>query len=259
MQLGECNWTEIEKLSQNVVVLPLGSMEQHGRHLPLLTDTMIGEEIVRRAASELGEEAIFLPALWLGASDHHLAFSGTVSLSNETYVQVLIGVLNSLIGSGFRRILLFNSHAGNIIPANQAIHEVQLRQAPQLPDLWLAFSSWFSLAAPQIAQLDGLTQTKISHACEWETSQILKVAPALVKDERPAARFDFGSRYYSADHSQLNRVDVPRRIEQSSLSGAFGYPELATPDKGELLFQVASQELVNFVREFSNWKSPAFS
>ena len=79
MQLGERNWTEVQPLTDRVVVATLGSLEQHGHHLPLLTDTMIGTEIARRAEAELGEEALFLPPLWIGASDHHRAFSGTVT------------------------------------------------------------------------------------------------------------------------------------------------------------------------------------
>jgi creatinine amidohydrolase len=74
MQLGERNWLEAKALTNRVVVLPLGSHEQHGHHLPLLTDTVIGTEIARRAEAELGDEALFLPTLWVGASDHHRAF-----------------------------------------------------------------------------------------------------------------------------------------------------------------------------------------
>src|SRR5580698_9510590 len=107
---GERKWTEIEEIAQKVVVLPLGSLEQHGHHLPLLTDSMIGGEIARRAEAELGDEALFLPTLWVGASDHHRAFPGTVSVSNPIYVRLLVDLLESLIGAGFRRIFLLNAH-----------------------------------------------------------------------------------------------------------------------------------------------------
>src|SRR5579871_3298673 len=102
MHLGERNWTEIANLTEKVVVLPLGSLEQHGHHLPLLTDSMIGAEIARRAEAELGDTALFLPMLWVGASDHHRAFSGTVSVSNAVYVDLLVDMLESLIAAGFR-------------------------------------------------------------------------------------------------------------------------------------------------------------
>ena len=78
MQHGERRWVQTAEAADRVVVAPLGSLEQHGHHLPLLTDTLIITEIARRAEAEIGPEALFLPTLWLGASDHHRAFAGTV-------------------------------------------------------------------------------------------------------------------------------------------------------------------------------------
>src|ERR1700722_14453925 len=101
---GERKWTEIEEIAQRVVVLPLGSLEQHGHHLPMLTDSLIGGEIARRAEQMLGDDALFLPVLWIGASDHHKAFSGSVSISNSVYVDVLVDIIESLITAGYRKI-----------------------------------------------------------------------------------------------------------------------------------------------------------
>src|SRR5437763_9546945 len=100
MQHGERKWTDTEGNRGKVVVAPLGSLEQHGHHLPMLTDTLIITEIARRAEAEIGSEALFLPTLWMGASDHHRAFPGTVSIANDHYVQVLEDLLESLIGAG---------------------------------------------------------------------------------------------------------------------------------------------------------------
>jgi len=69
---GEKIWTQTEDQTGKVVVVPIGSLEQHGHHLPMLTDSMIGTEIARRAEAALGEAALFTPMLWVGASDHHL-------------------------------------------------------------------------------------------------------------------------------------------------------------------------------------------
>jgi creatinine amidohydrolase len=258
MQLGERNWKEAAALTDKIVVVPLGAHEQHGHHLPLLTDAMIGGEIVRRAADELQSEALFAPMLWLGHSPHHLEFPGTLSVSSETYIHIIEDVAESLIRGGFRRILFFNAHAGNMTPASIALGNVQMRHAAKYPDLWLLFASWFTLAAPAIAEAGIFKQDKISHACEWETSQILAIHPELVQEDRPAARFSLladgvPSRFFHADYSGWGRVDVARRIEQNSLTGAFGWPELASVEKGEKLFELASRELVGLVREFTNW------
>jgi len=255
MHLGERNWTEIADLAGRVVVLPLGSCEQHGHHLPLLTDTLIGAEVARRAEAELGDMALFLPMLWAGASDHHRAFAGTVSLSNDTYVRVLVDMLESLIGGGFRRIFLLNAHGGNITPGRMAIYDVQLRHR-QTPDLWLAFSSWWTIAAEQVAALTNVEQQMVTHACEQETSMILRLRPELVKPEAArGANIPFESAFYVPDFSRPSRVDVPRAFDQLSRTGAFGHPEIASAEKGEALFAAAAAEVIAFVREFASWPS----
>lgn len=253
MHLGERNWTEVAPLTDRVVVATLGSLEQHGHHLPLLTDTMIGTEIARRAEAELGDEALFLPPLWIGASDHHRAFTGTVSISNDVYVRVLVDMLESLIGSGFRRIFLLNAHGGNITPGRMALYDVQMRHRDK-PELWLAFSSWWTIAAEQVAALTNVKQEMVTHACEQESSMILRLRPELVRKEAArGANIPFESAFYCPDFSRPSRVDVARAFDQLSITGAFGHPEIAEETKGESLFATAVQEVVAFIREYATW------
>jgi creatinine amidohydrolase len=253
MKLGERNWTEVPELTGRVVVVPLGSLEQHGHHLPLLTDSFIGSEIARQAETQLGDTALFLPTLWVGASDHHRAMPGTVSISNSVYVRVLVDMLESLIGGGFRRIFLLNAHGGNITPGRMAIYDVQLRHRDK-PDLWLAFSSWWHIAVEQVAAIQGLEAKMVTHACEQETSMILKLRPELVKPEAAqGANIPFESAFYCPDFSHASRVDVPRAFDQLSRTGAFGHPEIATEAKGAALFAAAVGEVVAFVRELATW------
>jgi creatinine amidohydrolase len=236
-----------------VVVLPLGSLEQHGRHLPLLTDTMICQEIVRRAELALGDVALFLPMLWVGVSEHHRGFPGTISVTPATYVRVLSDTMESLIGSGFKRILMLNSHGGNSTPGHLALYEVQMRHRAER-DLWLVLATWFALAAPQIAAIPELDQKKVTHACELETSVILQLRPELV--DLSAARGTeaaFQSIYYSPDASRPSRVASSRPFEHITANGGYGHPELATPEKGEALLQVAVAEVVACVQEIATW------
>ena len=253
MNYGELTSDTIPTLLKKVVVLPIGSLEQHGHHLPMLTDSLIGGEIVRRAQGELGDEAIFLPMLWTGASDHHLGLPGAVSVNLETYTRLLMDLVDSLIQHGFRRIVLLNSHGGNGSPANNAINLLQKKHS-DLPDLWLVLVSWFQIAAGQIAGIEGLQQKHVSHACELETSMILRLRPELVKmSAAHGANIPFKSAFWSADSSGPSRVSVARTFEQTSRTGALGHPELATAEKGEALFEAASHEIAAFIREFSTW------
>lgn len=253
MIYGEHTWTQIADLTDRVVVLPLGSMEQHGHHLPLLTDTMNLAEIVRRAEAALGDTALFLPMLWIGASDHHLRFSGTVSLHNGTYTKLLEEILESLLGHGFTRILLLNGHGGNSAPGSEALYQVQMRHRDER-DLWLVLATWFALAAPQIAAIEALEQKGVTHACELETSMILHLRPELVRlDAARGVHTPFPSHFYSQDSSRPSRVTVRRPFEQISETGALGHPERATPDKGAALFEVAVEQVVACVREIAAW------
>jgi creatinine amidohydrolase len=211
---------------------------------------MIGSEVARRSEAELHGDAVFLPMLWLGASHHHLAFPGTVSVGAETYVRVIMDVLQSLITGGFRRIVFLNAHSGNATPVRLAMNEVEIAHRKELPDLWIAMANWFDLVTPP----SHWKQTKIIHACEWETSAIQAIRPELVKeDAMVATRCENLSQYYSPDYSTPSRVEIARSIEQSSSSGAFGYPEDATLEKGEELLQAATREFVAFVREYSKY------
>ncbi len=254
MHYGEKIWTETAGQTDRVVVVPIASLEQHGHHLPMLTDSMIGAEIARLAEAELGEVALFTPTLWVGASDHHLGFAGTISLSNDTYITVLVEILESLISAGYRRILLLNSHGGNITPGRMALYNVQLRHRDK-ENLWLSLATWFTLAAPQIASLDVLEQKAVTHACELETSMILHLRPELVKlESATGTTIPCESAFYVPDFAAPSRVDVARAFDQLSVTGAFGHPEVATAEKGALLFETAVKEVVAFVREYAHWK-----
>jgi creatinine amidohydrolase len=256
MFYGEQKWTEVPTQTGKVVVLPLGSTEQHGYHLPLLTDTMICEEIVRRAEGVLGDEALFLPMLWVGVSEHHLGFPGTVSVKQETYVRLLVDVLESLVGSGFKRILMLNAHGGNSVPGQAALYEVQMRHRDKR-DLWLVLATWFVLAAPQIAALPELDQKRVSHACELETSMILRLRPELV-DLDAARGTDRSSRSTSnrSNSTRTGQITTLRPFDHTSKSGAYGHPERATAVKGETLFSTAVDQVVACVREVAGWQAP---
>src|SRR5256886_13945212 len=93
MQLTDLNWPAIEALSKDTpVVFPVAALEQHGRHLPLFTDSLLLGEIIRRAAERLSSRVLFAPLQWLGNSDHHLEFPGTLSAPPRTYIDLLNGL-----------------------------------------------------------------------------------------------------------------------------------------------------------------------
>ena len=102
MQLGDLTWPAVRELPKKTpVVIPIAALEQHGHHLPLLTDSMLLGEVVRRAAERLQQEVLFTPLMWLGNSEHHLDFAGTLTAAPRTYLNLLSDLVENLIHHGF--------------------------------------------------------------------------------------------------------------------------------------------------------------
>lgn len=95
-----------------MVILPVGSIEQHGPHLPVEVDSMLGETVALRAAARLAatEPVLVLPMLWTGLSEHHMSFGGTITLELATFTAVIEDICRSIVRHGFRRIVLLNGH-----------------------------------------------------------------------------------------------------------------------------------------------------
>ena len=109
-----------------LAVLPVGSLEQHGPHLPVITDTRTAWEVAIRAARIASADmpVLVLPGMWTGMSEHHLPFGGTISLNFAEFRGVIAGVTRSLRAIGFARLLLVNGHGGNIDPLAVAAREL---------------------------------------------------------------------------------------------------------------------------------------
>ncbi len=242
------------KASRTIALLPLGALEQHGNHLPVVTDTALVTEIARRAEATLPDKVSLLPTLWAGSSHHHLGFPGTVSISSETYINVLQDLVDCLIAIGYQRIVLLNGHGGNITPASEALYRLALKhQGPRPP--WITLASYWQIAAGELAAQTFMESPRLTHACEYETSMMLALRTDWVdlrqaKGRRAARR----SRYYDPLGYQPSRVSVCETFDQMTDTGAMGSPEKATALKGRQLFDLVSDVVVDFLREFSTWK-----
>jgi creatinine amidohydrolase len=243
-------WPRIESLSKDLpVVVPIGSIEQHGRHLPLIVDTAQVAAIAERAEKQLGDSALFLPTLWLGSSDHHKDFPGTVSVSPSVYAQMIQGVTRSILNAGFWRIFFLNGHGGNEPPGAQALAEL-VTQDDTADSAYLVLSSWWQVGRDAIAPAKhGLTTPGVSHACEYETSLMLALHPDLVsmKDVREGPPVHSGTWYDSG------KFRIFRRFHRITAAGSLGKPSAATAEKGRAMLDAITADVVAFVREFATW------
>jgi len=228
---------------QALVVLPVGATEQHGPHLPVGVDTYAVTHIAHAAAEALAGQipVLVAPTLPYGSSHHHLPFGGTLSISTETYLRTVGNLVESLIVGGFRRIFILNGHGGN----NELIQLVARDMALRHPAN-IAAASYWSIAWDGLIAIDAHRQGGLpGHAGMFETSLMLALHPALIREPRPH-RDDPGS--------TDPRGAVPYRTE---LHGAWqrinGYtdsPDLASAERGERYLGVIVQEVAHAFSAF---------
>ncbi len=245
VQLADMSWPAVAGLSQDTpVVFPVAALEQHGHHLPVFTDSILLGEVVRRAADELASEVLIAPLMWLGNSEHHLDFSGTLSAGPRTYLDLLGDLLENFIFHGFKRLVLVNGHGGNIVPGQQVVYEVRQRHRDR-SDLLLLFATYWMLGGRPRDEDPRIGQDRMGHACEWETSMVLRIAPQLVGDLSRIEPVAFGRPFEPATRGWITK--------DRSQPGHIGDPRAATAEKGETILRVFANDLVEFLRRVVAW------
>jgi len=239
MQLVDLKWPDVAALSREMpVVVPIAALEQHGRHMPLFTDSLLLGEVVRRAGERLRGRVLLTPLMWLGNSEHHLDFPGTMTASPRVYLDLLKDLVENFLFHGFRRIVLLNGHGGNIVPSQQALFEVRQKHRERNDLVLLAATYWTLGTKPRQVE-PALVQDSMGHACEWETSMMLRLAPHLVGDYAAAPNIAQGNRYEPGHQAWITK--------DRSETGHIGQPKQATAEKGETLFRLFAEDVVKFL------------
>ncbi|WP_030957836.1 creatininase family protein [Streptomyces sp. NRRL S-378] len=211
--------TDVEDRQPRVAVLPVGSFEQHGRYLPLITDTaiacIIGQEVADAYPVHL------LPPITMSCSHEHAAFPGTVSISAKTLFAVIDDIRASLARSGIRKLVIINGHGGNYVLSN-IVQEANV-DGPAV-SLFPLSADWDR--ARDHASLDSDRHADM-HAGEIETSILLHAAPELVRDGFAEADHDGGPRPF------LLVLGMGAYTE----SGVVGYPSSGTEVKGKAVLE----------------------
>jgi creatinine amidohydrolase len=247
MDLTDLAWPAVAALPKATpVVFPIAALEQHGRHMPVFTDSLLLGEVVRRVKlGPVAPKCLFAPLQWLGNSHHHLDFPGTLSASARTYLDLLKNLATCFLDHGFTRVVFVNGHGGNIVPSQQALFELkqELRNRREL--LLLSLTYWESAGDPS-KTIPGLVQKQMGHACEWETSMVLRLAPhlvvgdvAAVPEVPPGTAFAPGYRAWV----------MPDRSEP----GHVGTPAAATAEKGEALFAHFAAGVAAYLERVAAW------
>jgi creatinine amidohydrolase len=253
MQLKYARWTDLAALRDRIFVAPLGSLEQHGPHLPLFTDSLIISEIAEGVEQLRSAKIVLLPVQWLGHSPHHRRF-GSVSLDLLPYIEMICGMCRSLISIGARKILLLNGHGGNDTPCKGAQRQLK-SEFEHLPDLYIAYAPYWSLAAEEFTRIRESPAGGMGHACEMETSILLAKHPELVdmskaKTGGPSPQMG----YRTIDMLKQPPFSLISEFDEISHNGVIGMPELATAEKGEKFLQAAVQAVTALIDEMETWQ-----
>jgi creatinine amidohydrolase len=252
MRLEYARWPDLAGLKERIFVVPLGSLEQHGPHLPLFTDSLIISNVTERVEKLRSERIVVLPVQWLGHSPHHRRF-GCVSLDLQPYIDLIRGICRSLINLGVRKIFLLNGHGGNDIPCKAAQRELK-SEFEELRDLYIVYATYWNLAAEEFGKIRSSPEGGMGHACEMETSALLASDPDLV-DMSKAARGGPGPEmgYRKLDMLKSPAFSLINDFDELSPSGVLGMPELATPEKGARFLEAAAQAVVKLIDEMAEW------
>ena len=221
MEMYKMTVDEICERDPELAIIPVGSLEQHGHHLPLMTDWAIATELGKRVAEKMG--AYLLPALPISTCREHMGKKGSVWMEPVTFYQMMNDIIMSLKTQGFKKVGIIQTHGGIFI-STPLVRDLN---AKFNPDLQVAIVSTGPGA-------EHILETPELHAGEAETSLILAIAPETVHMERAVDFFPEVTRPYLSYGS----------IFRACPDGVWGYPSKASAEKGEKILDAYTEYIV---------------
>jgi len=239
MYLADQTWPELaEALSdESVALVPLGSTEQHGPHLPLATDHLIAEALASAAAEEA--DVVRTPTINVGVSPHHRQFPGTMWIDPPEFRDYVEGFTRNLAYHGVDRVVYVNAHGGNV----QHLREVGRRLHED--GTTYALEWMWDESIPEL--VDELFEHNGPHAGPKETAMITHIAPELVREDQFENARDDGLVHLDESDAIVHGARTFFDSVDNSANGAFGDPTDVTPGKAERLFEAATDQLVRLV------------
>jgi creatinine amidohydrolase len=244
LTLADMTWPEINEIRDLVelVLIPVGSTEQHGPNLAIRMDGAGAFEFARRASARMAPRLLVAPVVPWGVSYHHMNFPGTITLTPDTFVQVIIEVMQSLQHHGFERFMIVNGHGGNIA----AIDIATVRARAELDVPFVGACTYFSFLDPSVKERYQTTAVN-GHACEIETSVAMYMMPEIVRNDTLAPgdltdlATDFGTDMERFD------VSIPYTFDEYTLNGALGDATLASVEFGRDLIESGLDNFCGFI------------
>lgn len=241
-------WAEMNDAiaRQPVVILPTGSTEQHGRHLPLDVDVFLAESVCLEAGRRANGDILVLPPISYGLNLHHIDFPGTIHIEPEVFIAFCLNITKSVAYHGFEKILIVNGHG-----SNGPLIDLVARKTVLATNSLCAAVGYIGLA---IEEFNKVKDTAVmAHADEFETSLYLHLAPERVNMELAGAGDDVRGKYLSSDSTGNYRVRFSDYWGRWTNLGVHGDATTATPEKGQVIFEAAVTKIVELVQEWRDW------
>jgi creatinine amidohydrolase len=250
------NWAQVAEMpdKENVVMIqPVGAIEQHGLHLPLAVDGVIGLGVLGKALSQLDYSipAYSLPPLYYGKSNEHATFAGTIALSAQTLTNILFEVAESIYRAGFRKLVFMNSHGGQ----PQILQIVARDLHIQYPDLMIF--PLFIWNVPNVAR-DLLSPKELElgiHAGDAETSLMLALLPNQVKMDQAVREYPQGLPQDGL-LSMEGMLPFAWITKDLSKSGVIGDATVATKEKGDRILESLALGWVKVIKDIYIFRQP---
>lgn len=248
-------WPEIEEAIQlrKVCIVPCGSVEQHGAHLPLDVDMVCPTGIALGAGRLMPDKILVLPTVSYGYTGHVMDFPGTINNHYQHFIDHVLDISKSLAYHGFKKILLLNGHGSNM-----PCLDLVARRANVETDAECILAAWWNLLTVDKSFLPRWRQSKFpggcAHACELETSLYMYLDGGNVREDRIAS----GTISFNEEQSPFNWVDLfaagPATLvswtSSYSETGVLGEAALASAEKGREAYEEAVKQLARFVTWF---------
>jgi creatinine amidohydrolase len=240
--------------SADFLIIPVGSHEQHGLHLTLDVDTILAEEISMKVIEEAFPEIkiLLLPSIPYGISEHHMHFSGTISLKPDTMMKILTDIIESISRHNVKNIIILNGHGGNRDSINIISSELQRKF-----DLNIFLINTFWEYAIQKLKLNDNITDYYGHACEVETSFIMYLAPNRLRPEKIIKPVIPDKFKYVDNSIPWLKFNTAKYFEENTDTGALGDPTKSSKNFGKKIIEYVVNKIIdnlywykiNFIRE----------
>lgn len=253
IRYDELTWPEMREAiaQQPVILLPFGTIEDHGPHLPISTDNVIVEALCLETARRAPGEILVMPLVSYGLDEHHMDFPGAVSVDMQTLLELVSDVAISVARHGLTHIVIVNGHGSNAPIADLAARRVVLETGVVCGAMSPNAAIDPTLAEPTLSQMRRSAPGGVAHAGEYETAMMLHLRPDLVQMDKAVKEMgQIAIEYFNWDLPEPSILSWQDWWSRMSESGVCGDPTVATAEFGHALFETTVENFVRFARAF---------